>query len=77
MQRQRFIRKLRIARITPEELKRKLDAGEDLVVVDLRSSVEFEAEGDKLPGALKMSPDEIEKRHQEIPRERDIILYCT
>jgi len=77
VQRQRFIRKLRIARITPEELKRKLDAGEDLVVVDLRSSVEFEAEGDKLPGALKMSPDEIEKRHQEIPRERDIILYCT
>ena len=43
----------------------------------MRSSVEFEAEGDKLPGALKMSPDEIEKRHQEIPRERDIILYCT
>jgi membrane protein DedA with SNARE-associated domain len=75
--RQRFIHKLRIARITPEELKQKLDAGEDVVVVDLRSSMEFEAEAEKLPGALMMNPQELEARHLEIPRERDVILYCT
>lgn len=76
-QRQRFIRALRIARITPEELKRKLDAGEDMVVVDLRHSVEFEADEAKVPGAIHLGPEEIEQRHLEIPRDRDIVLYCT
>jgi len=77
VQRQRFIRRLRIARITPEDLKRKLDAGEDIVVVDLRHSLEFDAEDVKLPGALHIDPKEIEQRHQEIPRDRDVVLYCT
>lgn len=77
IQRRRFIRNLRIARITPAELKRMLDAREDVMVVDLRSSIEFEADEGKLPGALHMDPKEIEQRHQEIPRDRDIVLYCT
>ncbi|HEV2175975.1 MAG TPA: VTT domain-containing protein [Terriglobia bacterium] len=76
-QRRRFIRKLRIARITPEELKRKLDAGENITVVDLRSSVEFEGEDTKIRGALHFLPEDIETRHQEIPRDRDVVLYCT
>src|SRR6266853_6349107 len=42
--RQRFLRELRILRITPEELKEKLDAGEELVIVDLRHSMDFEAD---------------------------------
>jgi membrane protein DedA with SNARE-associated domain len=76
-QRQRFIRALRIARITPEELKQKLDAGEDVVVMDLRHSVEFGADDAKVPGAIHLDPEEIEQGHLEIPRDRDIVLYCT
>jgi ABC-type nickel/cobalt efflux system permease component RcnA len=76
-QRQRFLRKLRVARIAPEELLRKLEAGEELMIVDLRSPLDVETEGHKLPGALRMAPEELEARHQEIPRDRDIILYCT
>jgi membrane protein DedA with SNARE-associated domain len=76
-QRRRFMRSLRIARITPQELKRKLEAGEDLVVVDLRSSLDFEAEPEVIPGALRLPADELEERHGEIPREREVILYCT
>lgn len=77
IQRQRFLRQLRIARIAPEELKEKLDAGEDVMVVDLRNSTEFEADGEKLPGALHLDPQEIEDRNVEIPRDRDVVLYCT
>jgi membrane protein DedA with SNARE-associated domain len=76
-QRQRFLRKLRVARITPDELLRKLDGGEDVMIVDLRSALDVETEGSKLPGALLMAPEELEQRHREIPRDRDIILYCT
>jgi membrane protein DedA with SNARE-associated domain len=77
VQRRMFLRKLRVARIRADELKQMLDAGENVVIVDLRHSVDFEAEPTTIPGALLMTPEEVEKRHTEIPRDRDIILYCT
>jgi membrane protein DedA with SNARE-associated domain len=75
--RRRFLRQIRIARITPEELKAKLDAGEDVLVVDVRHRVDFEDEPAIIPGALHMMIEEIEARHHEVPRDRDIVLYCT
>ncbi|MHB8411644.1 MAG: VTT domain-containing protein [Candidatus Acidiferrales bacterium] len=77
IQRQKFLHDLRIARITPQELKRMLDAGENVQIIDLRHSVEFEAAPLTIPGALRLDPKEIEKRQQEIPRDRDVVLYCT
>jgi rhodanese-like protein len=75
--RQRFLRRIRIARITPEELKAKLDAGEDLMLVDVRHRVDFNAEPSIIPGALHLTTEELEARHLEIPRHREIVLYCT
>ena len=75
--RQRFLKKIRIARITAEELKTRLDGGEDVLVVDVRSRLDFEAEPSIIPGALHLTIEELETRHREIPRERDIVLYCT
>jgi len=75
--RQRFLRAIRIARITPEELKTRLDAGDDVMIVDLRARIDFDAEPSIIPGALHLMTEELEARHQEIPRDRDIVLYCT
>ena len=75
-QRKRFLRKLRIARVTPEELMQKLTAGEPLSIVDLRHLSDLEA-GFKLPGAIHVQPADLESRQNEIPRDRDIVLYCT
>jgi membrane protein DedA with SNARE-associated domain len=75
--RQRFLRRIRIARITPEELKAMLDGGEDVMVVDVRHRVEFESEPTIIPGALHLMIEELEARQQEVPRDRDIVLYCT
>lgn len=75
--RRRFLRRLRIARITPEELQRKLAAGEKMVVIDLRHALDFEAEAATLPGALHILPEQLDRRHHEVPRDRDIVLYCT
>jgi membrane protein DedA with SNARE-associated domain len=77
LQRHRYLRRLRIDRIGQEELKRKLDAGENVVIVDLRHAIDFEAEPHTIPGALRVPPEELEQRHHEIPRDRDIVLYCT
>jgi membrane protein DedA with SNARE-associated domain len=76
-QRRRFIRSLRMDRITPEELQRKLQAGEPIAIVDLRHQLDFEADPRTLPGALRFDAPELAHRHSEIPRDRDVVLYCT
>lgn len=75
--RRRFMRELRIARITVEELKEKMDAGEDVAVVDLRHSVEFEAEPETIPGAFHMDAKALEETNDLLPVDREVVLYCT
>jgi membrane protein DedA with SNARE-associated domain len=75
--RQRFLRELRIARITVDELKEKIDAGEELVIVDLRHSMDFEADPETIPGAFRMDAKELEEKNDRLPRDREVILYCT
>jgi membrane protein DedA with SNARE-associated domain len=78
VQRQRFLRGLRIARITAEELRRRLElADETLAVVDTRSALDVEATPYGVPGALWIPAEEIERRHAEVPRGREIVLYCS
>jgi membrane protein DedA with SNARE-associated domain len=75
--RQRFLRKIRIARITPEQLKAMLDGGEAVLIVDVRDRIDFDAEPTIIPGALHLTIEELDTRDKEIPREREIVLYCT
>jgi rhodanese-related sulfurtransferase len=74
-QRKRFLRSLAIARITPEELRAMLESGEEVVVVDVRSPLE--SEQDTVPGALRIPLEEMEQGHGAIPRDRDIVLFCS
>ncbi len=76
-QRQRLLRKLRIARISVDELHRKQEAGEDLLVVDLRSAADLHNDPFIIKGALHLHLHELERRHLEIPRDRDVVLYCS
>ena len=75
--RQRFLRELRIARISVEELKRKIDAGENIAIVDLRHSLDFEADPEIIPGAIHMDSKELTEKTNEWPRDREVVLYCT
>ena len=75
--RRRFLRSLRIARITPEELQARLVAGEPVVILDLRSALDLQVMPYTIPGALQVAPKELAQRSGELPRDRDIVLYCT
>jgi hypothetical protein len=77
VQRRRFIRRIQIDRITPEELQQRLAAGEHVVIVDLRHSAEFQTGELTLPRALRIAPDAIEEHIGAIPRDREVILFCT
>jgi membrane protein DedA with SNARE-associated domain/rhodanese-related sulfurtransferase len=75
--RRAFLRKLVDARLEPEDLKRQLDAGESVLIVDLRHPLELVPEPYTLPGALHLMPEALSSRLDEIPRDREIVLYCT
>jgi membrane protein DedA with SNARE-associated domain len=77
LQRRRFLSQIEMDRVTPEELRRMMEAGEDVMVVDLRHSADFEAEGSTLPGALQVAPDALDARIEGMPWGREVILFCT
>ena len=64
-------------RLEPETLKRQLDAGEEVFIVDLRHPLELLPDPFTLPGAVHFSPEALAARSHEIPRDRDVVLYCT
>jgi membrane protein DedA with SNARE-associated domain/rhodanese-related sulfurtransferase len=77
VRRRMVIKKLVASRLEPQELKKQLDAGEPVYIVDLRHPLELLPDPFTLPGALHFSPDSLAARHLEIPRDRDIVLFCT
>lgn len=76
-QRRRLLNELRMARITVDELHRKLEAGENLFILDLRPDAELEQEPLLIRGALHITAEELKLRNEEIPRDREVILYCS
>ncbi len=75
--RQLFLRRLRVARITPEELRRKLESGEEVMIVDLRHALEFDADPVVIPGAVRWDAGDLAQGELKLPRGREVILYCS
>lgn len=77
VQRERIRRKLHVERIRPEELQEMLGRPSPPLVLDLRHRRELLEDPRTLPGAMHLSPAEIPSRHSEIPRDRELVLYCS
>lgn len=75
--RRRFYAALDMARITVEELRTRLDGGAAPVIVDVRSSTARTLELRRIPGAMHVPLQEVVRHLGELPRDREIILYCT
>jgi membrane protein DedA with SNARE-associated domain len=69
--RRRFIKSLIVARITPEELLKRLD---EVVLIDLRVAEEVQ---DQLPGAVWFNRRELAEQARGIPLDRDVVIYCS
>ncbi len=64
-------------RITIEELKRKMDAGEKMVILDARKGSAWIGSLVKIKGAIHCTNDDLEAMKADLPREQDIIIYCA
>jgi cbb3-type cytochrome oxidase subunit 3 len=76
-QKKKFVRALASERITPEEVLKQMEAGEPLTIIDLRHPLDFLPDPRTLPSAVRITLQELENKRAEIPRDRDVILYCT
>jgi len=77
-----FLLSVRELRLGPDELKSMIDTAENLggeppVIVDLRHPLDYLPDPRVLPGAYRIGPKELEKQAELLPRDRDIVLYCT
>jgi membrane protein DedA with SNARE-associated domain len=72
-----FLRRLRMARIAPGALKQRLDAGEDIAIIDLRTPLEVAAMPYAIPGSRWLAFDAIDPAEAGRLRGRELVLYCT
>jgi membrane protein DedA with SNARE-associated domain/rhodanese-related sulfurtransferase len=76
-ERRRFYATLRMARISASELYDQMGAERAPLVVDVRSHSARAMEPQWIPGALHVPPDELNVHLGELPRDREIVLYCN
>ncbi|HXY97121.1 MAG TPA: DedA family protein/thiosulfate sulfurtransferase GlpE [Steroidobacteraceae bacterium] len=76
-ERRRFLAALDMARISVEELKRQIEQGDAPVIVDVRSTTAQTLEARRIPGAVNVPVQDAARHLSELPRDREIILYCT
>ena len=63
--------------ITAEGLHSLLASNQDVLVFDIRQPLDFLADSEIIPGALRLSPKEVLENPLLIPKEKDSVVYCT
>lgn len=72
-----FLREIRMARLEPRELKEMLDRNQPVYIVDLRHPLDYLPDPRTIPGAVLMTTDGLVAHCAEIPRDQDVVLFCT
>lgn len=82
LKQRKFLQQVRELRLEPAELKEMMDeaaqqGNKPPFIVDLRHPLDYLPDPRVLPGALRIGPNEIRQHSEIIPRDRDVVLYCT
>lgn len=77
IQRQHFIRSLRMRRVEPEEVYEMMNSDADVHVIDLRHGYDFDLLPKIIPTAVRVPMESIDRHYHRIPPESDVILYCS
>jgi membrane protein DedA with SNARE-associated domain/rhodanese-related sulfurtransferase len=79
---QSFLRSVRNLRLEPASLLEMIEAAERdghlaPFIVDLRHPLDYLPDPRVVPGSVRVSPSELTAHQNRLPRDRDVILYCT
>jgi rhodanese-related sulfurtransferase len=64
-----------VPRISVEELKERIDNGEAIVIGDTRGQSSYDTR--HVAGAISIPFDQVESHVNDLPRDQEIVLYCT
>lgn len=64
-------------RITVEELKRRMESGEDFTIIDVRNPEAWAESDTMIPESIRVPRDELDKNLDRIPKTRPAVAYCT
>ena len=64
-------------RITVDELKRRMEDGEDFTVIDVRNPEAWAQSDTMLPEAIRVPIDKLEENLPRITKDRPVVAYCT
>jgi hypothetical protein len=68
-----------IPRIQAEELAKRLasDAAQNMLIADVRSHGYYDAESERIKGSIRIEPNNLIEEVKNLPKDREIYLYCT
>ena len=66
-----------VPRITAQELNRRMEAGEDFTIIDVRNPQAWAESDTKIPEAIRVPADKLEEQLAEIPKNKSVVAYCT
>ncbi|MGH9766250.1 MAG: rhodanese-like domain-containing protein [Blastocatellia bacterium] len=64
-------------RITIHQLKRKMDANEEVVIIDTRKGSSYVGSTVKIKGAIHIIVDDLEAKMKDLPKNKLIVTYCA
>lgn len=64
-------------RVTADEVKERMDRGEQFTFLDTRNPQAWGEADTKLPGAIRVPANEVAQHLKQIPHDRAVITYCT
>jgi len=73
----KYKQKLDVPRISVTELKAKIASGAEVYVLDLRTGASYDRSPVRIQGDIRSMFGEIEEKTKDIPRDGEIITYCT
>ena len=63
--------------ITSQALKKHMDEEKtNILVLDVRRNADYETDKEMIPGALRRNPEKVDEWVQEMPRDKDVVVYC-
>ncbi len=65
------------SRLTVDQATKLIDEGQAVLFIDSRNPIAWGSSRVKLPGALRIPIDEVERHLAALPRDRHLIVYCT
>ena len=76
-ERRKVIRRIPRLRISPREVRDKIANDEPPFILDVRSALDVKKQPQYIPGALHLPLDKLPRHYHQIPRDREIVIYCS